>query len=257
MSFKVASKMPMRTSMSIGSINPLSYVQSILTSAIQSAGLTTNTNSNSLSSLAATSSVGQTSDNSRLSPFAQMLAELQQLQQSDPAKYTQVTQQIATNLQSAAQTATTAGNTTAATQLNQLATDLTSASKSGQLPSVQDLAQAVGGHHHHHHHAHAASADSGTTTSTDSSSTSSSSSSARPTSVLCWDAHYGGFRAPRQPVRSVTIRSCSPGWWSVSATLRASGCFRRFWRSLAAGWLESSPATRRRQSHMACRRGSI
>src|ERR1019366_2800930 len=98
----------MSTSMSIGSINPLSYVQSILTSAVQSAGLTTNTNSNSLSSLAATSSGGPTSD----------------------------------------------GNTTAATQLNQLATDFTSASKSGQLPSVQDLAQAVGGHHHHHHHAH-------------------------------------------------------------------------------------------------------
>src|ERR1019366_6566263 len=83
MSLKVASKMPMRTSMSIGSINPLSYVQSILTSAIQSAGLTTNTNSNSLSSLAATSSAGQTSDNSRLSPFAQMLAELQQLRSEE------------------------------------------------------------------------------------------------------------------------------------------------------------------------------
>ena len=146
--------------MSIGSINPLSNVQSLLATALQSAGLTTNTNSNSLSSLNATSSVGQTSDNSRLSPFAQMLAELQQLQTTDPAKYSQVTQQIASNLTTAAQTATSSGNTTAATQLTQLASDFTSASKSGQLPSVSDLAQAVGGGHHHHHHAHAASSSS-------------------------------------------------------------------------------------------------
>jgi hypothetical protein len=163
--------------MSIGSINPLSYVQSILTSAIQGAGSTTDPNIHGLNAVDPVSSVAQSPDNSRLSPFAQMLAELQQLQQSDPAKYQQVTQQIATNLQSAAQTAQTSGNTTAATQLNQLASDFTSASKSGQLPSVQDLAQVAGAHHHHHHHAHAASADSATTSSTDSSSTSSASSS--------------------------------------------------------------------------------
>jgi hypothetical protein len=162
--------------MSIGSINPLSYVQSILTSAIQGAGSTTDPNIHGLNAVDPVSSVAQSPDNSRLSPFAQMLAELQQLQQSDPAKYTQVTQQIASNLQTAAQTATTSGNTTAAAQLTQLASDFTSASKSGQLPSVQDLAQ-VAGAHHHHHHAHAASADSATTSSTDSSSTSSASSS--------------------------------------------------------------------------------
>jgi G3E family GTPase len=77
---------------------------------------------------------------------------LQQLQQSDPTKYQQVTQQIATNLQAAAQIAQSEGNTTAANQLNQLATDFTNASTSGQLPNIQDMAQAMGGHHHHHHH---------------------------------------------------------------------------------------------------------
>jgi hypothetical protein len=166
--------------MSIGSINPLanSYVQSILTSAIQGAGLTANTNSNSLSSLDALSSPAP-SDNSRLSPFAQVMSELQQLQQSDPSKYQQVTKQIATNLQSASQTAQSQGNTTAATQLSQLATDFTNASKSGQLPNIQDLAQAigVGGHHHHHHHAASADADSAGSGSSSSSSTSSSSAS--------------------------------------------------------------------------------
>jgi hypothetical protein len=89
------------------------------------------------------------------------MSTLQQLQQSDPTKYQQVTQQIATNLESAAQTAQSDGNTTLANQLNQLSSDFTSASKSGQMPNIRDLAQAVGGHHHgHHHHAHVASADS-------------------------------------------------------------------------------------------------
>jgi hypothetical protein len=131
-----------------------SYLQSIIGSALQGVGSTsqTNTGSNAVDS----SSLVQSSDNSRLSPFAQLLNTLQQLQQTDPAKYQQVTGQIATNLQSAAQTAQADGNTTAANQLKQLAADFTNASKSGELPNVQDLAQAVGGHHHHHHSHHAA-----------------------------------------------------------------------------------------------------
>jgi hypothetical protein len=88
-----------------------------------------------------------------------MMGMLQQLQQSDPTKYQQVTQQIAANLQNAAQTAETDGNSTAAAQLSKLASDFNSASQSGQLPNIQDLAQAIGGGHHHHHHAHAASVD--------------------------------------------------------------------------------------------------
>ncbi len=148
--------------MSIGSVNPLSnnnYLQSILTSALQSTGLTANSTNSSLST-SASSSVSQSPDNGRLSPFAQLMSELQQLQQSDPSKYRQVTSQISTNLQTASQTAAADGDTTAATQLNQLASDFSSASKNGQLPNVQDLAQAVGGHHHHHHHhAEAAPAD--------------------------------------------------------------------------------------------------
>jgi len=63
----------------------------------------------------------------------------------------QVTQQIATDLQKAADKAQTEGNTTAANQLNRLAKDFTDASKSGDLPNLKDLAQAVKGHHRHHH----------------------------------------------------------------------------------------------------------
>jgi len=104
---------------------------------------------------------------------------LQQLQQSNPTQYQQVTQQIATNLQAAAQTATSSGNTTAATQLSQLATDFTNASTSGQLPNIQDLAQAMSGHRHHHH-SHA-SADPNSTSSTSSTTGTSSSSSSSGT----------------------------------------------------------------------------
>jgi hypothetical protein len=141
---------------------------------LQNSGLT-NALSGALSG-PSLSSIAQP-DGGQLSPFAQVLSTLQQLQQSNPSQYKQVTQQIATNLQSAAQTAQKNGNTSAASQLNQLATDFTNASKTGQLPSVSDLAQAIAGHHHHHHHAHAASSGSD-------SDSSSSSPSASGTSQL-------------------------------------------------------------------------
>jgi hypothetical protein len=144
----------------MGSMNNLSnnYLQSILNNAVQNSGL----NSNSANAVGSSPAALPT-DNQQLSPFAQLVGQLQQLQQSDPAKYQQVTQQIATNLQSAAQTAQADGNTKAASQVNQLSTDFSNASTSGQLANLQDLAQATTGHHHHggggHHHAHAASSD--------------------------------------------------------------------------------------------------
>jgi hypothetical protein len=164
-------------------INPLSssYLQSIVSSALQGVGSTTNKTNNTLSGI--NPSTAQQPDSGQLSPFAQLLNTLQQLEQSNPGQYQQVTQQIASNLQSAAQTAQSNGNTSAANQLNQLATDFTSASKSGQMPNIQDLAQAIGGGHHHHHHAHASSSDS-TSNSTSGSSSSSSSSVSQSLSQL-------------------------------------------------------------------------
>jgi hypothetical protein len=165
--------------MSTNSINGLSssYLQSVLGSALQDAGVRNNNGATG------TSSVSRFSDNGGLSPFAQIMSTLQQLQQSNPAQYAQVTKQIATNLQTAAQTAQSDGNTTAASQLTQLATDFNTASTSGQLPNIQDLAQALGGqavgghHHHHHHHAQAASSDSSTASSASTSSDSTSGAS--------------------------------------------------------------------------------
>lgn len=142
-----------------------SYLQSVVSASLQNAGLTNNSNTSTISG---TDTIGQQPDSRQLSPFAQVMSTLQQLQQSDPAKYKDVTQQISTNLQTAAQTALQNGNPTAANQLNQLAADFNDASQSGQLPNIKDLAAAVGGHHHHHHgHAHAdpdAAATTGNTT---------------------------------------------------------------------------------------------
>ena len=121
------------------------HLQSLLTSALTSAGSTINRSQKSADGS------GAISDHSQLSPLAEVLSTLQQIQQSDPQQYQQVTQQISTNLQSAAQTAQTDGNSKASSQLTQLATDFTNASQSGQLPNIQDLAQAVGGNQHHFH----------------------------------------------------------------------------------------------------------
>jgi len=169
----------------MGSVNNVSNsLLSAFDSALQGAGLTPNTNASGVNG-AGKSSVGQPQDNGQISPLAQILSTLQQLQQSNPTQYEQVARQIATNLQTAAQTAQSDGNSAAATQLNQLAADFSKASQSGQLPNIQDLAQALGGHHHHHgHHSQSASdADSSSSASSTSGSTSSSASSSTPGST--------------------------------------------------------------------------
>jgi hypothetical protein len=160
----------------MGSINQISssYLQSIFGSALQATGLTGNNTADTQSTASLASIAPQ--DNSQLSPFADIMNTLQQLQQSNPSQFQQVTQQIAANLGSAAQTAQTNGNSAAASQLNQLSTDFSSASKNNQLPNVRDLAQALsGGHHHHHFHA-AAGSDSGSSSSANGNSSSSTAS---------------------------------------------------------------------------------
>ena len=152
-------------------------LQSVLSTALQGTGLTTKTPPNSATGMRAPL------DNSQLSPFIQMMSTLDQLHQSDPAKYKQVTQQIATNLQSAAQTAQAEGNSAAASELNQIASHFTNASMTGQFPTIQELAQAITGHHHHHH-AHSAPADPNGDPTSSSSSSASSSSVSQPQSQL-------------------------------------------------------------------------
>jgi len=82
---------------------------------------------------------------SNSTPFGQVLHSLEQVQQTNPAQYKSMTQQISANLQASAQSATTSGNATLAGQLARLSADFTVASNSGQLPNVPDLAQAFAG----------------------------------------------------------------------------------------------------------------
>jgi hypothetical protein len=165
--------------MSTSSINNLAngYLQQILGNLQGTTGLSRNPTPTSI-----TQTSSQPADNGQLSPFAQVMSSLQQLQQSNPTEYQQVTAQIATNLQNAAQAATNEGYGTAAKQLNRLASDFTSASQRGQLPNIQDLAQAIGaGGGHHHHHVSSSDSDS---SSSSSSTGSSSSTSSRSTATL-------------------------------------------------------------------------
>lgn len=139
-----------------------SYLYQAISNALSSDGVSTTTTTPT------SSSNSSPTDSSNLSPFAQLVGAFQQLQQSDPSTYTQLTQQIATNLQTESQTAQSQGNSSVAGELSQLANDFTTASQTGQLPNLQDLAQAVtggssasGAHgHHHHHHSESSSSDS-------------------------------------------------------------------------------------------------
>jgi hypothetical protein len=123
------------------------YVQSILGNVADSIGL-----SGTKKSASGTSAGASQTDSQQLSPLAQMMSTLEQLQQSNPSQYKQVTQQIATNLQTAAQTDQAAGNSTGAAQLNQLSTDFSNGSQNGQLPDMQSLVQGLSGEHQHRYH---------------------------------------------------------------------------------------------------------
>ncbi len=165
------------------------YIQSILSSFKSSKS----TSSSKGSGVDASSLTLPQDGNAQLSPFAQVMSTLQQLQQSNPTQYRQVTSQIATNLQSAAQTATTDGNTTMANQLNQLATDFTNASQNNTLPNVQDLAQALGVGQGRHHHVSSGSSSTGSGSSTDSTTGSTTGSTGSSSSTADLDQLLAAF----------------------------------------------------------------
>ena len=88
---------------------------------------------------------------SRVSQMASLMSQLQQLSQSDPSAFKQVTAEISQKLK------TEAGQATGdrATFLSQLADKFQQASQSGSMSGFQPPQgaqgpQAAGGHHHHH-----------------------------------------------------------------------------------------------------------
>jgi hypothetical protein len=96
------------------------------------------------------SSVQQQADVSGLSPAAQFLNQLQQLQTQSPQQFQAVISQLTGQLNEAATTASNNGNTTQANQLTGLANEFQSAASGGALPTAQQLQQAgIAGHHRH------------------------------------------------------------------------------------------------------------
>jgi len=69
-----------------------------------------------------------------ISPLAQFLSRLQQVQQQDPERFKQVAAGLAAKLRNAAQAAQARGDSPRAAEFNQLATDFQKASQSGQMP---------------------------------------------------------------------------------------------------------------------------
>jgi hypothetical protein len=125
-----------------------------------------------------TSSLSSASASTSVSSEAKLLSELQNLQTSNPAEFKQVTADISTQLQAAAQQA----SGSQAQTLSSLASKFQQASQTGSLAPLQ------GGHHHgggHHHAAPATDSSSSDTTPTDSvfASTSLTGSSTVPTSA--------------------------------------------------------------------------
>jgi hypothetical protein len=178
-------------------------------------GSSSSTNGTSTSTSQVDALGASTQDSNQMSPFAQMLSTLQQLQQSNPTQYAQLTQQISTNLTAAANTAQSEGNTTAANQLNQIATDFSNASTSGQLPNVQDLAQAMTGHHHHHHHGgFSATNSSSSSTSPTNSASSTSGSTATNESLAQLFSSFGSGSVANEALNPMSI---------ISSTLASAG----------------------------------
>ena len=94
------------------------------------------------------SSVAQPAGTATISPLAQLMSRLQQIQQQNPDLFKQVAANLATRLQKAAQDAQSS-DPTHASQLSQLAAVLQSSAQSGQFPTVQALQQAgLGGAQH-------------------------------------------------------------------------------------------------------------
>lgn len=104
---------------------------------------------NQASTTTATSSGSVPTDSSAISSFANLMSELQQLQQNDPTKFKAVMADIASTLKTDAQNATGSH----ASALNNLAAKFDQAAQTGQMPNLQPQGQqGAGGHHHHHHH---------------------------------------------------------------------------------------------------------
>lgn len=90
-----------------------------------------------------TQTANGTANANQSSPFAQLLTGLQQLRQTSSTQYAKVSQQVSSNLSTAATKAQGQGNATLASELNILSKDFATASQTGKLPNFHDLETAM------------------------------------------------------------------------------------------------------------------
>jgi len=140
------------------SISSISHVAPSLIQPVTSSLSSANTNSTDSSSLAIPQDGAP-----QISGAAQFLNSLQQLSTSNPTEFKQITSQLSQNLTAAATQAQSAGDTTQSTELTNLASQFSTASQTGQLPSSLTSSQngqssstgqsPITHHGRHHHHA--------------------------------------------------------------------------------------------------------
>lgn len=129
----------------------ISALSNILPSLFQTGMSSSNANRSNAASPVSTSLAQDAS--STISPLANFLSQLQQLDQQNPTEFKQVAANIGQQLTTEATAAEAQGNTAQANQLNQLASVFNSSAQTGQVPNAQQLQQGgFSGHHHHHHH---------------------------------------------------------------------------------------------------------
>lgn len=109
---------------------------SSISSLLSSSQLESVTNKKSTSSTQGTSGLA-TDGPPGLSQMASLMKQLEDLQQSDPAKFKEVAAEIAQKLKDAAQAATESGDTQKAQALTDLADKFTTASEDGTMPDLR------------------------------------------------------------------------------------------------------------------------
>jgi hypothetical protein len=82
-------------------------------------------------------------DSTTLSPLGQFASWLHGLSTSNPSQYQKVTSDISNGLQKAATVAQHNGNTTLASELDDLSSQFQTASQNGQFPAASQLQQAA------------------------------------------------------------------------------------------------------------------
>ena len=125
----------------------ISAVSNLLPSWAQSPVTSSSAKTSSGTSLAAM--FGQPAGSAQISPEAQLMSMLQQIQQKNPDQFKQLASNIAANLQKKAQQAQSSGDTDGAAKMNNLAAEFHKSSQTGQLPPVQDLRAGLGAHNDH------------------------------------------------------------------------------------------------------------